>query len=215
MRDMRLDHVVYAAEPDGLDATAQRLGETLGGQFVEGGVHPRFGTVNKVLPLAGGHYLEIVCVLDHPAADKVPFGQAIKARTASGGGWVAWCVAVDDLAPHEARLGRPALAGNRHRPDGFELRWRQLGVTDVVIDPQLPFFICWETDPAEHPSKGASGDVDLARMELAGDPHRVSAWLGEPETHPLDDVEVDWLAPHGTPGILAVHFSTPHGLVRV
>lgn len=212
---MRLDHVVYAAEPDGLDATARRLGELVGVPFVDGGFHPRFGTVNKILPLAGGHYVEIVAVLDHPAADKVPFGQAIKARTECGGGWVAWCVAVPDIAVYEARLGRRAVLGNRRRPDGYELRWHQLGVADVRLDPQLPFFVSWDSDPAEHPSKGATGEVDLAKVELAGDPHRVTEWLGGPASHPLDDVEVEWLAHHGVPGIMALHFRTPKGLVRI
>ena len=32
---------------------------------------------------------------------------------------------------------------------------------------------------------------------------------------PLEDVKVEWVAPHGTPGILAVQVHTPHGLVRI
>ncbi|MCA9721828.1 MAG: VOC family protein, partial [Gemmatimonadetes bacterium] len=63
---MRLDHLSYAAGPDGLAATAQRIGDLLGRTFSDGGVHPRFGTRNMILPLAGGTYLEIVEVLDHP-----------------------------------------------------------------------------------------------------------------------------------------------------
>ena len=211
---MRLDHVSYAAEPDGLDATAGRLAAELGVEFVDGGVHPRFGTRNRVLPIAGGHYLEVVEVLDHPAADKVPFGQAVKARTEAGGGWLGWVVAVDDLEPVERRLGRAAVPGNRTRPDGFELRWRQIGIKGLINDPQLPFFVCWESDPAEHPSRPGNG-VDLIRIEIAGEPRRVSEWLGEPEDHPLDDVDVAWTAPHGQPGIQAAHFSTASGIVRI
>src|SRR5512145_1634659 len=76
---------------------------------------------------SAGNYLEVVEVLDHPAADKVPFGQAVRARTEAGGGWLGWVVAVDDLRPIEARLGRRAVDGNRRRPDGYELRWKQIG----------------------------------------------------------------------------------------
>jgi len=212
---MRLDHVVYAAEPDGLDETAGRLGATLGVELVDGGMHPRFGTRNRVLPLASGHYLEVVGVLDHPAADKAPFGQAVKARSENGGGWLGWVVAVDDIVPLEERLGREAVTGQRHRPDGFELRWRQLGVRSLLSDPQLPFFIKWDCPPTEHPSRGAVGDVDLAALEIAGDPGRVADWLGERADHPLDDVSVRWTAPHGTPGLQAVTFTTPQGAVRV
>ena len=125
---MRLDHIVFAAGPGGLAGTSQRLSELLGESFATGGVHPRFGTRNAILPLTGGTYFEIVEVLDHPASDKAPFGQAVRARSALGGGWLGWVVAVDDIAPHEARLGREAVNGNRHRPDGLELLWKQLGV---------------------------------------------------------------------------------------
>ncbi len=212
---MRLDHVVYAAGPDGLAQTAARLGELLGVALEDGGVHPRFGTRNRILPLASGHYLEVVAALDHPASDKEPFGQAVKARTADGGGWMGWVVAVDDLAPFEVRLGREAVAGHRTRPDGFDLRWRQLGVKGTMADPQLPFFVQWETNAAEHPSHLATGEVDLASLEIAGSPARVAEWLGEPESHPLDDVEVQWCEPDGQPGLVAVTFSTPGGPVRV
>jgi len=212
---MRLDHVVYAAESDGLDATASRLAESLDAEFVDGGVHPGFGTRNKILPLSGGHYVEVVEVLDHPAVDKMPFGQAVRARSAEGGGWLGWVVAVDDIEPVEQRLGRDAYDGHRTRPDGVELFWKQIGVTGLMNDPQLPFFISWAIDPAIHPSNGASGVVSLSRLDIAGDPHRLVDWLGEPESHPLDDVEVEWLAPHGTPGLMAAHFTTATGSVRV
>ena len=79
-------------------------------------MHPRFGTRNMILPLADHTYLEVVEVLDHPASDKAPFGQAVRARSALGGGWLGWVVAVDDIAVVEQRLGREAAAGNRHRP---------------------------------------------------------------------------------------------------
>jgi hypothetical protein len=212
---MRLDHVSYAAGPEGLDVTSRRLADALGVGFVDGGVHPRFGTRNRILPLASGHYLEVVAVLDHPVADKVPFGQAVKARTDRGGGWLGWVVAVDDLTEIESRLGRTAVQGNRRRPDGFELLWKQIGVKGLINDPQLPFFVCWESDPSHHPAAGAADGVDLVRLEIAGDPYRVTEWLGEPEDHPLDDVEVDWVAPSGTPGVLAAHFSTLSGVVRI
>jgi hypothetical protein len=211
---MRLDHLSFAAGPDGLASTAQRLGGLLGKDFVDGGVHPRFGTRNMILPLAGDTYLEVVEVLDHPASDKAPFGQAVRARSALGGGWLGWVVAVKDISVVETRLGREAAKGNRHRPDGSELRWKQIGVSGLIADPQLPFFIEWESPSEMHPSAGATADFSLACLEIAGDPQRVSEWLGESVEAPLEDVKVEWVAPNGTPGILAVQFQTPRGLVR-
>ena len=103
MTGMRLDHLSYAAGPDGLAGTAQRIGGLLGKSFADGGMHPRFGTRNMILPLADHTYLEVVEVLDHPASDKAPFGQAVRARSALGGGWLGW---VDRRRRH--RDGRAA-----------------------------------------------------------------------------------------------------------
>ncbi|TIC89235.1 VOC family protein [Nocardioides sp. GY 10113] len=212
---MRLDHLSYAAGPDGLAATAERLGAALGREFADGGIHPRFGTRNMIMPLAGDMYLEVVEALDHPASDKAPFGQAVKARSALGGGWLGWVVAVPDITVVEERLGRNAVEGHRHRPDGTELVWKQIGINGLIADPQLPFFIKWETPGDLHPSAGADEQFSLAGIEIAGDPLRVSEWLGESVDAPLEDVKVDWVAPHGTPGILAAQVQTPTGIVRI
>ena len=212
---MRLDHLSFAAGPDGLASTAQRLGGLLGKDFVDGGVHPRFGTRNMILPLAGDTYLEVVEVLDHPASDKAPFGQAVRARSALGGGWLGWVVAVDDISVLEQRLGRESAPGNRYLPDGTELTWKQIGVNGLISDPQLPFFIQWEVPAELHPSSGADGSYSLASLEIAGDSQRVSEWLGETVESPLEDVKVEWNAPNGTPGIIAVQVQTPRGLVRI
>jgi glyoxalase-like protein len=215
MLGMRLDHLSYAAGPDGLKGTAARIGALLGEEFQDGGIHPRFGTRNMVLPLTAGTYIEVVAVLDHPASDKAPFGQAVRARSELGGGWLGWVVAVDDITKVEERLGRESVQGNRHRPDGFELRWRQIGVKGLQSDPQLPFFIQWQSPEEQHPSAGATGDVRLGALEIAGDPNRVSDWLGNSVEGPLEDVDVQWVAPHGTPGVVAARFLTPNGAVRI
>ena len=215
MTRMRLDHLSYAAGPDGLASTALRLGEILGEPFVDGGIHPRFGTRNMVLPLCAGTYLEIVEVLDHPASDKAPFGQAVRARSELGGGWLGWVIAVDDITVIERRLGREAVDGNRWRPDGHELKWKQIGVKGLQADPQLPFFVQWDGNGDDHPSLGASCNIHLDCLEIAGDPNRVSDWLGRPVEGPLEDVKVDWVGNHGYPGLVAAQFSTPTGEVRI
>lgn len=218
---VRLDHVSYAAGPEGLAAAVQRIGATLGAGLTDGGLHPGFGTRNFVLPLAGRTYLEVVATLDHPAVDKAPFGRAVARRAAAGGGWLAWVIAVEDITVIERRLGRSAAPGHRARPDGVDLRWRQIGVLDVMEDPQRPFFVAWETEPAYHPSTGASGEIRIERLEIAGDPDTVRAWLPDPQHEPvevLEGVGVDWLSPEaneGVTGLVAVQFRTPRGLVRL
>ena len=211
---MRLDHVSYATQPARLADTVQRLGAALGASFCDGGLHPRFGTRNFVLALGDGTYLEVVAALEHPAADKEPFGQAVRARADEGGGWLGWVVSVPDLSVVEARLGRAGVPGNRRRPDGVELRWRQIGVNDFRADPQLPFFIQWLVGSEHHPSAGGRADLRLDRMEICGDPATVASWLGEPAQHPLDGIEVDWVE-GDEPGVVAVHVATATGIVRL
>ena len=65
---MRLDHVSYACAPGELAEVVQRIGSELGAAFVDGGIHPSFGTRNFILPLANDVYVEVVAALDHPAA---------------------------------------------------------------------------------------------------------------------------------------------------
>jgi len=126
----------------------------------------------------------------------------------------------DPVGPHvcaavETRLGRESAPGNRYLPDGTELTWKQIGVNGLISDPQLPFFIEWSIPDWLHPSNGADDALSLACLEIAGDPQRVSEWLGETVEAPLEDVKVEWVAPNGTPGILAVQVQTPNGLVRL
>ena len=210
---MRLDHISYACTTAELPDVVQRIGSDLGATFVDGGRHPSFGTRNFILPLANGCYVEVVSALDHPAADKAPFGRAVAPRAQDGGGWMSWVVAVNDIAPVEARLGREARQGHRIRPDGVELCWRQIGVLDVMADPQLPFFVEWTSDSAQHPWRGG-GSVALDRVEMSGDPDAISAWLGADHDVPLDGIKVDWVEDED-PGLVAVWFSTPHGSVRI
>lgn len=211
---MHLDHLSFAVGPAGLEATTAELGQALGAQFLPGGVHPRFGTNNMILPLKNRQYLEVVEALEHPASDKAPFGQAVKARSELGGGWMGWCVGVEDIGPVERQLGRHAVPGNRHRPDGYNLTWQQIGVHGMRSDPQLPYVVCWD-DINEHPSQMAESHIALTALEIAGDPDRLADWLGAEAVNALGQIEVRWVAPHGAPGILAAEFDTPQGLVRL
>jgi hypothetical protein len=212
---MRLDHVSYAVSSSELVDTVQRLGQQLGGSFVDGGRHPRFGTRNFVLPLEGGTYVEVVAALDHPASDKAPFGQAVKARAEAGGGWLGWVVSVEDITSVEARLGRSATDGHRVRPDGYDLTWKQIGVTDLIEDPSLPFFIQWTGDATEHPSLAGPVHVSAVACEIAGDPDRVREYLGGEVAGALEGSDITWVEAE-EPGLVAVHFRTANGdVVRV
>jgi Glyoxalase-like domain len=214
MDSMLLDHLSYAAGPEGARTAAAELGRLLGAEFADGGFHPRFGTRNFTLALSAGRYIEVVEVLDHPAADKAVFGQVVRARSAEGGGWLGWVVAVEDMAEVELRIGRQAIEGHRHLPDETRLEWLQLGVRGLQCDPQLPFFVQWLSDPAVHPSAGG-GRIDLLAVEIAGSQSRVDDWLGGSAEKVLADIPIEWVAPRGQPGLIAATFGTPSGVVRI
>ena len=205
---MHVDHLMFAAGPEGLTADARRLADALGAEYKDGGFHPRFGTRNHIIPLADARYIEVVEVLDHPASEKAPFGQAVRARSSMGGGWLGWVVSVDDLSPFEERLERKAVEGSRQFPDGRRLEWRQIGIKGLIADPQLPYFLQWESEEDLRPS-ALHGDVRLESFEISGSAERLSEWLGVEVGDSLDGVHFDPVAPNGMPGINRVKFSSP------
>ncbi len=211
---MHLDHVIYAAGPAGLEAEAERLESLLGTKSVDGGVHPGFGTRIRLIPVRGGRHIEIVEVLDHPAAEKVPYGQAVRDRSEHGGGWLGWVIAMDDLTPYEIRLERKAVPGLRYFPDGRRLEWEQLGVKGLIADPQLPFFIHWSSEASVLPS-ALPADISLKELQIAGNRDRVSEWLGEAVPDVFDEVAIAFDSPSGYPGVLSATFDTAKGPVRI
>lgn len=207
---MHVDHLIFATGPDGLKAEAARLADALGTDYKDGGFHPRFGTRNHIIPLTDDRYIEVVEVLDHPAADKAAFGQAVRARSDMGGGWLGWVVSVADIAPFELRLERSAVPGSRQFPDGRRLEWVQIGIRGLIADPQLPYFLEWKSDDSLRPG-ALPGEVSLASVQISGSGDRLSEWLGIPVGDELDGVALDLVAPRGTPGINSVTFRTADG----
>ncbi|XVX20679.1 VOC family protein [Actinomycetota bacterium] len=208
---MRVDHVSYAAESDGLQATAERLAAKLDAQTFDGGVHPRFGTRNVIIPLGHERYLEVVEALEHPASYRAPFGQAVRKRSEDGGGWLGWVIAVEDIKPLEERLGRDAVDADRTLPDGTQLQWKQLGVNGLITDPQLPFFVQWLTTDRHPSTQRADNGIVINHLTIAGDPERVHEWIGEPANTTSSVIDFEFVAPHGTPGLLSVTFTDGKG----
>ncbi len=214
---MHLDHISYVTSHEQLADTVQRLGSRIGGTFIDGGIHPRFGTRNFVLPLANGQYLEVVCPLDHPASDSSPFGAAVSRRSLEGGGWLSWVFALEDIRVIERRLSRSAILGHRVKPNGQELEWMQIGVLATIEDRQLPFFIEWKS--AHHPSGDGIPNASIARIEMAGNKAEIENWIDNKiEDVVGPDIEIIWLEEPSLdlePGIVAVHLETPSGLIRL
>ena len=168
------------AVPD-LPAAARELEERHGLSSVEGGRHAGWGTANRIVPL-GDAYVELITVVDEPEAAESAFGRWVAAgiRSAPGRplGWVARTDRLDEVAE---RLGLSASAGSRAGDEGHMLSWRLAGVEAASAEPSLPFFVEWGEGtplPGRAPVDHPAGSARLTRLELGGDPGRVSEWLG-------------------------------------
>lgn len=62
-------------------------------------------------------------------------------RAQEEGGWVTWVFATEDISKVEEKFGRSAIEGHRTRPDGSDLKWKQIGVNQITESRELPFFI--------------------------------------------------------------------------
>jgi hypothetical protein len=202
---MRLDHVSYVASHDQISDVVNRIGSQIGTAFVDGGIHPKFGTRNFTAPLLNGQYIEVVCPLDHPATDATPFGNAVKKKADAGGGWLTWVFSSSDLGKVEEKFGRKAADGSRTRPDGSELKWKQIGVKDIMGSGELPFFIQWLTD--EHPSKDGNSVAKIMKIVIADDDELASSWFKNEINSGLTDIKIEWIKPdlnEGEKGIVKV-----------
>ena len=213
---MRLDHVSYVASHDQISDVVNRIGSQIGTAFVDGGIHPKFGTRNFTAPLLNGQYIEIVCPLDHPATDATPFGQAVKKKADAGGGWLTWVFSANDLGKVEEKFGRIAADGSRTRPDGSELKWKQIGVRDIMGSGELPFFIQWLTEM--HPSKDGNSVAKLSKIIIADDEQLSDSWFQDEIKSGLRDIEIEWVMPllnDGEKGIVAVELEVNGNRIRL
>jgi hypothetical protein len=204
---MRLDHVSYVASHAQISDVVNRIGSQLGTAFVDGGIHPKFGTRNFTAPLLNGQYIEVVCPLDHPATDQTPFGNAVKKKAEAGGGWLTWVFSSSDLAKVEEKFGRKAADGSRTRPDGSELKWKQIGVKDIIGAGELPFFIQWLTEM--HPSKDGISVAKIAKITIADDEQLADSWFQHEIKSSLTGIEIEWVNPElndGYKGIVNIEF---------
>jgi hypothetical protein len=188
---MRLDHVSYVASHDQISDVVNRIGSQIGTAFVDGGIHPKFGTRNFTAPLLNGQYIEIVCPLDHPATDATPFGQAVKKKADAGGGWLTWVFSSNDLAKVEEKFGRKAADGSRTKPDGIELKWKQIGVKEITGAGELPFFIQWLTE--QHPSKDGNSVAKISKIVIADDDQLADSWFKDEINEGLGKIVLEWV----------------------
>jgi len=213
---MRLDHVSYVASHDQISDVVNRIGSQIGTAFVDGGIHPKFGTRNFTAPLLNGQYIEVVCPMEHPVTNETPFRRAVTNKAESGGGWLSWVFATDQIVQVENRLGRKSVIGQRKKPDGSELTWKQIGVLGTLTDSQLPFFIEWISN--NHPSVDGAPVAKITKIEVCGNEQEVSTWAGQPNLKFISGVEVKWENSNqdqSENGIMSIEFEFQNKLISI
>jgi hypothetical protein len=190
---MRLDHVSYVASHDQISDVVNRIGSQIGTAFIDGGIHPKFGTRNFTAPLLNGQYIEVVCPMNHPATDATPFGKAVKKKAEEGGGWMSWVLATDNISKIEESLGRKAVDGQRKKPNGSILQWKQLGVLEVLQDSQQPFYVEWVSK--EHPSSDGIAHSKLSELFIFGEENSSLRSLNEFKSVILKNININFINP--------------------
>ena len=202
-----IDHVVLAVAD--LEEAGERMHREHGLASVPGGVHPRWGTANRIMPL-GQDYVELIAVVDAEVGRSTALGRALLALTAGGRDrWFAVCLSDTEIDATAERLGLAVEPGERARPDGERLRWRGAGIEDDDRDAWLPFFIAWDVPAALHPGRTPivhdANVLGIARVGVAGDAARLRDWLGPSgEGLPIEVVD-------GDSGVHAVELATEGG----
>ena len=207
LRELALDHVLVAAHD--LNAASRVLADRYGLRSCHGGRHPDWGTANWIVPV-GDAYLELVAVVDERVAARCPFGQWVASARPFLVQPIGWAVRTTSIDAIAERQGLSVTPGSRAGPSGQLLSWRLAGVERAASEPLIPFFIEWG-DGTPHPSRALGADsndsVEIARLELTGDAHRLWQWLGDDGGPVMVDA--------GPPGVTKVVLSTPRGEVGI
>ena len=207
---MHLDHLSYAAGPEGLEATAERLGTAA-----------RRGLSRRRLSPAVRHPEPDPAAGRRPATSRwsqfsiirrptrLPFGQAVRARSA----------ARRRLAGLGGRRGRsrpdrdggsaaPPSAATGTGPTGRCWNGSSSACKDLQNDPQLPFFV----EVAQRPGAASVArwdGVELLKLEIAGDHDRVDDWLGGMTARCSTTWTSTGLSPDGSPGLIGRDLQHP------
>ena len=179
---LELDHVLIAVAD--LAAAGRELEARHGLASIAGGRHPGWGTANRIVPL-GEAYLELVAVVDKAEAAQSRFGSWVAQAHPTSAQPLGWAVRTNKLDEVARRLRLVVGAGSRATRSGQLLRWRLAGLEQASAEPALPFFIEWEHGtplPGQTLASHRAAGVQIAKLQLDGDPDRLAAWLG---THRL------------------------------
>jgi hypothetical protein len=87
-------------------------------------------------------------------------------------------------------------------------------VKEIADVRELPFFIQWLT--TDHPSQDGTPLAEIEKIVIADKDQLASSWFKDEILTALGDIAIEWVDPSTNDdqsGIVAVHLSTPSGVV--
>ena len=178
-RTAALDHLIFGV-PD-LEIGVQSFAKALGARPTFGGRHESIGTHNAILPLRGGHYLELIA--PDPSSPNPPLGVPWGLETLEEPRLITWAAATQDI---DAAVEHAKNAGYdpgtiidvaRETPEGERLTWRLTISGDFAADGLVPFLIDWGSSP--HPSGTSESLCSIEGFAAEHpDPESVQTMLG-------------------------------------
>jgi hypothetical protein len=152
--------------------------------------------------------------LEHPATEQTPLGKAVSKKSNEVGGWFTWVFSTEYITPIETKLGRAATEGHRTRPNGTDLKWKQIGVKEIADTREFPFFTQWLS--ADHPSQDGTHLAEIEKIVIADTDQLADSWFKQDFLDSLGDVAIESVYPStkdDQSGIVAVRLVTPGGVV--
>jgi len=190
---VRIDHVIYASHD--LAETSRRFEADYGLSSAGGGVHPKLGTCNTLIPVGDGQYIELMAVADPESTSFLVRG--LTEVLERGERLFALSVAPDDLDATASRLGVPVTHGERRSTSGRVIRWRMAALSVAAGPSHLPFFVDWGESDAELDTSINRDAEGIEWVELGGDEQTTRQWVGDGGSLPIRFAE-------GPPGPLAL-----------
>jgi hypothetical protein len=90
----------------------------------------------------------------------------------------------------------------------------QIGVQEIAETREFPFFIQWLS--SDHPSQDGTPNTEIKKIVIADNNQIADSWFKEEILISLGNVNIEWADPSTNDdqsGIVAVHLSTPNGVV--
>jgi hypothetical protein len=174
-----LDHIVFGV-PD-LESSVGSFAKALGATPTFGGRHDSIGTHNAILPLRGGHYLELIA--PDPSCPNPPLAIPWGLETLKEARLITWAAATKDIdaaVEHAKNAGYDpgtVIDVARDTPEGDRLNWRLTLSRESAADGLVPFLIDWGSSP--HPSETSEALCSIEGFAAEHpDPESVRTMLG-------------------------------------